>query len=75
MTDGRGRMSRSAIRSGRVPGARGAASLSSRSPASTSYGRRATDADGRVQPTEPPWNVWGYQNNACERVPLVVESV
>ncbi len=36
---------------------------------------RATDADGRVQPTEPPWNVWGYQNNACERVPLVVESV
>ena len=35
---------------------------------------RATDADGRIQPTEPLWNVWGYQNNACERVPLVVES-
>ena len=35
---------------------------------------RATDADGRVQPTEPPWNVWGYQNNACESVPVVVGS-
>ncbi len=32
---------------------------------------RATDDDGRVQPIEPPWNVWGYQNNACERVPVV----
>ena len=32
---------------------------------------RATDDDGRVQPTEPPWNVWGYQNNACERVSVV----
>jgi sulfane dehydrogenase subunit SoxC len=35
---------------------------------------RATDADGRVQPVEPLWNVWGYQNNVCERVPVLVES-
>jgi hypothetical protein len=32
---------------------------------------RATDADGRVQPIESSWNVWGYQNNVCERVPVV----
>jgi DMSO/TMAO reductase YedYZ molybdopterin-dependent catalytic subunit len=33
---------------------------------------RATDADGRVQPLEPEWNVGGYVNNAVQRVQVVV---
>jgi DMSO/TMAO reductase YedYZ molybdopterin-dependent catalytic subunit len=33
---------------------------------------RATDATGRVQPDEPPWNVGGYANNAVQRVAVTV---
>jgi len=29
---------------------------------------RATDADGRVQPLEPPWDVSGFANNAAQKV-------
>jgi DMSO/TMAO reductase YedYZ molybdopterin-dependent catalytic subunit len=33
---------------------------------------RATDAAGRVQPLEPPWDVTGFGNNAVHRVPVRV---
>lgn len=33
---------------------------------------RATDAVGRVQPLEPPWDVTGFGNNAVHRVPVRV---
>jgi sulfane dehydrogenase subunit SoxC len=29
---------------------------------------RASDADGRRQPVDPPWNLGGYANNAVQRV-------
>ncbi|AWE54424.1 sulfite oxidase [Streptomyces nigra] len=32
---------------------------------------RATDADGRSQPLEQPWNRGGFANNAVHRVPVV----
>lgn len=33
---------------------------------------RATDADGNVQPTEPPWNLQGMGNNLVQRVDVTV---
>jgi DMSO/TMAO reductase YedYZ molybdopterin-dependent catalytic subunit len=33
---------------------------------------RATDAVGEAQPLEPEWNLGGYENNAVQRVPVVV---
>jgi sulfane dehydrogenase subunit SoxC len=33
---------------------------------------RATDSSGRTQPTEPPWNLGGYANNAVQRVVVQV---
>jgi DMSO/TMAO reductase YedYZ molybdopterin-dependent catalytic subunit len=33
---------------------------------------RATDETGETQPLEPAWNVGGYENNAVQRVPVVV---
>jgi DMSO/TMAO reductase YedYZ molybdopterin-dependent catalytic subunit len=33
---------------------------------------RATDATGATQPLEPDWNVQGMENNAVQRVPVVV---
>ena len=33
---------------------------------------RATDATGRTQPDEAPWNLGGYANNAVQRVPVTV---
>jgi DMSO/TMAO reductase YedYZ molybdopterin-dependent catalytic subunit len=33
---------------------------------------RARDEAGNVQPTEPPWNVGGYCNNAVQRIPVTV---
>jgi DMSO/TMAO reductase YedYZ molybdopterin-dependent catalytic subunit len=33
---------------------------------------RATDAAGNTQPSDPPWNLEGYCNNAVQRVPVVV---
>jgi sulfane dehydrogenase subunit SoxC len=33
---------------------------------------RATDAAGKSQPLEPPWNLKGYSNNAVERITVVV---
>jgi DMSO/TMAO reductase YedYZ molybdopterin-dependent catalytic subunit len=33
---------------------------------------RATDAAGNVQPNAPPWNVEGVQNNAVQRVRVIV---
>jgi DMSO/TMAO reductase YedYZ molybdopterin-dependent catalytic subunit len=33
---------------------------------------RATDATGETQPLEPEWNLGGYENNAIQRVPVVV---
>jgi DMSO/TMAO reductase YedYZ molybdopterin-dependent catalytic subunit len=33
---------------------------------------RATDETGETQPLEPPWNLGGYENNAVQRVPVVV---
>ncbi len=33
---------------------------------------RATDAAGRVQPLEPPWDVTGFGNNAVQRVAVRV---
>ena len=35
---------------------------------------RATDADGRSQPTEHPWNLGGYAVNSVHRVPVTVRS-
>jgi sulfane dehydrogenase subunit SoxC len=34
---------------------------------------RATDAEGSVQPLEPPWDVSGFGNNAIQRVTVRVE--
>jgi DMSO/TMAO reductase YedYZ molybdopterin-dependent catalytic subunit len=33
---------------------------------------RATDETGETQPLEPPWNLGGYENNAVQRIPVVV---
>jgi sulfane dehydrogenase subunit SoxC len=33
---------------------------------------RATDETGDTQPLEPEWNLGGYENNAVQRVPVVV---
>lgn len=33
---------------------------------------RATDASGNVQPDTQSWNLEGVQNNAVQRVPVVV---
>ena len=33
---------------------------------------RATDATGETQPLEPSWNLGGYENNAVQRVTVVV---
>ena len=33
---------------------------------------RATDATGDAQPLEPEWNLGGYENNAVQRVPVLV---
>jgi DMSO/TMAO reductase YedYZ molybdopterin-dependent catalytic subunit len=33
---------------------------------------RATDATGEAQPLEPEWNLGGYENNAVQRVRVVV---
>jgi sulfane dehydrogenase subunit SoxC len=33
---------------------------------------RATDADGRTQPTDQAWNFDGFCNNAVQRVPVTV---
>jgi sulfane dehydrogenase subunit SoxC len=33
---------------------------------------RATDATGRSQPIDPPWNVKGYANNAAQRLTVIV---
>jgi sulfane dehydrogenase subunit SoxC len=33
---------------------------------------RARDAEGNVQPSEPPWNAGGYANNAVQRVSVTV---
>jgi DMSO/TMAO reductase YedYZ molybdopterin-dependent catalytic subunit len=35
---------------------------------------RARDEAGNVQPTEPPWNVGGYANNAVQRIPVTVTA-
>jgi sulfane dehydrogenase subunit SoxC len=35
---------------------------------------RATDAAGKTQPFEPPWNLKGYANNAVERIPVVIAA-
>ncbi|MBD0338801.1 MAG: sulfite oxidase [Thermoleophilia bacterium] len=35
---------------------------------------RATDAAGRTQPLEPPWNLEGLCNNAVQRVQVVVRG-
>ena len=34
---------------------------------------RATDAAGKAQPLEAPWNLGGYANNEVQRVPVRVE--
>jgi len=33
---------------------------------------RATDETGDAQPVEPEWNLGGYENNAVQRVPVLV---
>jgi len=33
---------------------------------------RATDETGETQPAEPEWNLGGYENNAVQRVPVLV---
>ncbi|OCW56358.1 sulfite oxidase [Hoeflea olei] len=35
---------------------------------------RATDADGQVQPLDPPWDVAGFANNAAQKVPVFVDE-
>ena len=35
---------------------------------------RATDANGDMQPTEPPWNLQGMANNAVQQVPVTVRE-
>ena len=32
---------------------------------------RATDTASRSQPLEAPWNLWGYENNVVQRVPIL----
>ena len=41
-------------------------------PGRYTLGARATDASGRVQPIEPPWNRGGFANNLVQRVEVVV---
>jgi hypothetical protein len=41
-------------------------------PGQYSISARATDASGRVQPTESPWNRGGFANNLVQRVPVLV---
>jgi DMSO/TMAO reductase YedYZ molybdopterin-dependent catalytic subunit len=41
-------------------------------PGRHTLGARATDASGRVQPTEAPWNRGGFANNLVQRVEVVV---
>jgi DMSO/TMAO reductase YedYZ molybdopterin-dependent catalytic subunit len=41
-------------------------------PGEHEVGCRATDATGRTQPLEPPWNYDGFCNNAVQLVPVVV---
>jgi hypothetical protein len=36
---------------------------------------RATDADGNVQPDQQSWNLEGVQNNAIQRVRVLVGAV
>ena len=33
---------------------------------------RATDGTGETQPLEPEWNLGGYENNAVQRIPVLV---
>ena len=33
---------------------------------------RATDETGETQPLEPEWNLGGYENNAVQRIPVIV---
>ena len=35
-------------------------------------GHRGTDASGRIQPVEAPWNRGGFANNLVQRVEVVV---
>jgi DMSO/TMAO reductase YedYZ molybdopterin-dependent catalytic subunit len=35
---------------------------------------RATDSSGARQPDDPVWNLGGYENNAVQRIPVVVGS-
>jgi hypothetical protein len=35
---------------------------------------RARDAEGHVQPLEPPWNVGGYANNGVQRISVTVTA-
>ena len=37
-------------------------------------GARATDASGRTQPVEQPWNRGGFANNMVQRVEVVVPA-
>ncbi|MEE3920044.1 hypothetical protein V2I01_22735 [Micromonospora sp. BRA006-A] len=37
-------------------------------------GARATDASGRTQPVEQPWNRGGFANNLVQRVEVVVPA-
>lgn len=41
-------------------------------PGSYDLSVRATDAAGRTQPVDAPWNVQGMANNMAQRVPVVV---
>ena len=41
-------------------------------PGPASLRARATDASGRVQPTEPVWNRGGFTNNASQPIPVLV---
>jgi hypothetical protein len=35
---------------------------------------RATDATGATQPEGPEWNLWGYANNAVQRIRVRYEG-
>jgi DMSO/TMAO reductase YedYZ molybdopterin-dependent catalytic subunit len=35
---------------------------------------RARDETGAMQPDEPSWNLWGFMNNAVQRVPVRIEA-
>jgi sulfane dehydrogenase subunit SoxC len=41
-------------------------------PGRYSLGARATDATGRVQPVDAPWNRGGFANNSIQRIDVVV---